>query len=131
MHKQQHHNDKTQMRHSVSERELQFHEISIAKLLRIAVEDKSIISLGPGEPDFAMSPVLQKHLGTLKKYNHYSPPGGRHELKEVIARKLRKDNKIMASAENIVVTCGSQEALSISIASTCRATENILIPEPS
>src|SRR3989338_3070427 len=131
MHKQQHHNDKTQMRHSVSERELQFHEISIAKLLKIAVEDKKIISLGPGEPDFAMSSVLQKHLGALKKYNHYSPPGGRHELKEAIAKKLRKENKIKCGPENIVVTCGSQEALTIAIAATCDATENILIPEPS
>src|SRR3989338_4841849 len=126
-----HHADNTQMRHSVSERELQFHDISIAKLLRIAVEDKSIISLGPGEPDFAMSPVLQKHLGTLKKYNHYSPPGGRHELKEAIAKKLFRENKIKCAPENIVVTCGSQEALTIGIAATCDATENILIPEPS
>lgn len=132
MHKANHKRHHSEKRHHlVSERELQFHEISIAKLLRIAVEDKSIISLGPGEPDFLMSPVLQKHLGTLKKYNHYSPPGGRKELRQAIAKKLRRENKIPASEENIVVTCGSQEALTIGIAATCDATENILIPEPS
>jgi len=78
-----------------------------------------------------MAPVLQRELGKLKKYNHYSPPGGRHELKEAIARKLRKENKIKSDAENIVVTCGSQEALTIAIAVLCDVTEEIIIPEPS
>ncbi|MBI4163118.1 MAG: pyridoxal phosphate-dependent aminotransferase [Candidatus Aenigmarchaeota archaeon] len=120
-----------QHRTHISERELQLHDVSISKLLKIAVEDKHIISLGPGEPDFLMSPVLQKELGKLKKYNHYSPPGGRHELKEAIAKKLRTENKINCNAENIVVTCGSQEALTIATAVLCDVTEEIIIPEPS
>ncbi len=115
----------------ISERELQLHDVSISKLLKIAVEDKRIISLGPGEPDFLMSPVLQRELGKLKKFNHYSPPGGRHELKEAIARKLKRENKIKCNPENIVVTCGSQEALMIGVAVLCDVTEEIIIPEPS
>jgi aspartate/methionine/tyrosine aminotransferase len=44
----------------ISIRDWQLPDAVIGKLLRIAVEDKSIISLGPGEPDFAtMKPIIR------------------------------------------------------------------------
>ena len=40
------------LRSIISEREKEPPDIVIGKLLKMAVEDKSVISLGPGEPDF-------------------------------------------------------------------------------
>jgi aminotransferase len=116
----------------ISERERQMPEQEIGKLLQVAVERKDVISLGPGEPDFpAPAPIV----ALTKKYanvaNHYSPPGGTRELREAIARKLTKENKVDTAPENVVVTCGSQEALLIAAACTLDPSEQVLIPNPS
>ena len=67
---------------------------TIGELIKIMEESKGIISLGPGEPDFD-SPrnVVSVACKRLKEgYTHYSPPGGRSELKEAVVKKLKKDN---------------------------------------
>ena len=89
----------------ISEREIQLPEAVIAKLLRLAAEDERVISLGPGEPDFsAPKPIIELTKKYADKCNHYSPPGGRHELKEAIVKKLKKENKIDAHSSNVIVT---------------------------
>ncbi len=116
----------------IAEREIQLPEAVIGKLLKIAAEDKSILSLGPGEPDFpAPKPIVDFTKEFADKCNHYSPPGGRHELKEAIIKKLKKENRIDASPSNIIVTCGSQEALLLATACTLDVGEEIIIPNPS
>lgn len=116
----------------ISEREIELPEAVIGKLLKVAAEDKSVISLGPGEPDFpAPQPIVDFTKQFADKCNHYSPPGGRKELKEAIVKKLKKENGITAHPDNIVVTCGSQEALLLATACTCDVSEQIIIPNPS
>ena len=116
----------------LSERELELPDAVIAKLIKMAVEDRSIISLGPGEPDMnTFKPIIKYTKRFAKKCNHYSPPGGRLELKEGIIKKLKKDNKINAGVENIIVTSGSQEALLLAAACSCDVSEEIIVPSPS
>jgi aminotransferase len=116
----------------LSERERQLPEHEIAKLLQVAVERKDVISLGPGEPDFpAPPPIVQLTKKYANQCNHYSPPGGIRELREALAKKLKKDNNIDTSPENIVVTTGSQEALLLAIACTLDVSEQVILPDPS
>jgi aminotransferase len=116
----------------ISDREKDLPDAVIGKMLKIAVEDKSIISLAPGEPDFGLPKPLVNHIPKLaNKSNHYSPPGGLKELREAIAKKLRKDNKIKTSPENIIVTCGSTEAILLATACNLDVNDRILIPDPS
>ena len=116
----------------ISERERQLPEQEIGKLLRIAVERKDVISLGPGEPDFpAPQPIVQLTKKYANQCNHYSPPGGLKELREALARKLKKENRIDTDPENIVVTTGSQEALLIATACALDVSEQVILPDPS
>ncbi|MBT4135017.1 pyridoxal phosphate-dependent aminotransferase [Candidatus Woesearchaeota archaeon] len=118
----------------ISAREQHMKHGVIGKLLGVAVEDKSVISLGPGEPDFSTpQPILNYGARLLAsgRSTHYSPPSGRKELKEAIIQKLRRDNKIRARPENIIVTSGSQEALMMSLITTMDPHENIILPSPS
>lgn len=116
----------------ISEREYDLPNAVIGKLMKAAVEDKSVISLGPGEPDFDLAEPLvesvKKHAATS---NHYSPPGGIVELREALVKKLKKDNKIEAHPDNITVTNGSQEALLLATACTLDVSEQVIIPNPS
>ncbi len=117
--------------HNVSERELQMPPAVIEKLIKYVSERKDIISLGPGEPDFpAPRPLVEHSRKIAGMCNHYSPPGGRKELKDAIIKKLRKDNGIKCSEDEVVVTAGSQEALLLAIAATHDATEHLIVPDP-
>ncbi|MBD3361983.1 aminotransferase class I/II-fold pyridoxal phosphate-dependent enzyme [Candidatus Woesearchaeota archaeon] len=116
----------------LSEREEELPDLEIGKLLQIAVERPEIISLGPGEPDFPAAKEIVTHTKKIAdKVNHYSPPGGRKELKEAISKKLLKENKVEAHPSQIVVTCGSQEALLLATACTLDVSEHIILPNPS
>ncbi|MBI4014680.1 MAG: pyridoxal phosphate-dependent aminotransferase [Candidatus Aenigmarchaeota archaeon] len=116
----------------ISEREEELPEAMIAKLIKVASEDKSVVSLGAGEPDFPAPPAVVAYARKMIiKANHYSPPAGRKDLREAIARKAASENGIKCSPEQVVVTNGSQEALMLAAASTLDATEQVIIPSPA
>lgn len=116
----------------LSEREVELPDAVISKLIKLSAEDKSVTSLGPGEPDMpAPKPIVDFTKYFADKCNHYSPPGGRKELKEAILKKLKKENGITAHSDNVIVTCGSQEALLLATACSCDVSEQIIIPSPS
>ncbi len=116
----------------ISEREEELPGAVIGKLLKIAAEDKKIASLGPGEPDFSLPKPLVNYIPKLKnKVNHYSPPAGRTELRQALAKKVRKENKIKAAPENIIVTAGSQEALMLASMCTLDVSDQVILPTPA
>jgi aminotransferase len=119
-------------RNLISERETELPVMTIGRLLHIAEEDKSVISLGPGEPDSsAPKNIIRAAKKALDKgFTHYSPAGGRADLKEAIIRKLKKDNHIHARPENIVVTTGSTEAIILGLMCTIDPGEGVMVPDP-
>jgi len=118
--------------HEISERYTRLPSSNFAKILKMAVEDKDVISLGPGEPDFTTPEHIRNAaiMAIDKGFTHYSPPGGRTKTREAIAKKLKKDNKIKVSPEEIMVTCGSQEALFLATQSLIDPGEKMLVPNP-
>lgn len=116
----------------VSEREKKLPVSVMPDLLKIAEEDRSVISLGPGEPDFD-SPeniISFAKKGLDQGYTHYSPTGGRTELKELIVKKLRKENRVSVGEDQVIVTCGSTEAILLSLLCTVDAGDGVLLPDP-
>ncbi len=116
----------------ISERMRELPEASIVKLLKIAEESKEIISLGPGEPDFVPDKkIIKAACEKLRQgYTHYSPAQGREELLKELAKKLKRENKIDVSETEIIVTCGSQEAIFLAFAALIDPGESALIPDP-
>jgi len=118
--------------HGISERFFELPSSEFTEIMRTAGEEKDVISLGPGEPDF----TTPKHIIQFAKkkldegYTHYSPPQGRLDLREAIAKKLKKDNKIDVTPDNIIVTCGSQEALFLATLALVDPGEKIIVPNP-
>jgi len=94
---------------------------------------EKLIHFELGEPDFA----TPKHVNDAAKraldegYTHYTLNAGLLELREAIAEKLKKDNKIEADPlTQICVTVGSQEAAFLVIMCTIEQGDEVLIPEP-
>jgi aminotransferase len=104
----------------------------IEESLRIIEEHPEIISLGAGEPDFPSPPNIIKSAKKAldKGFTHYSPPQGRIELREALAKKLKKENKIDASPEEIIITSGSKEALLLCMLSLTDQGDEIIVPDP-
>ncbi|MEE9323320.1 MAG: pyridoxal phosphate-dependent aminotransferase [Candidatus Aenigmarchaeota archaeon] len=120
------------VRRVISEREECLPVSTIGELIKIMEEKGGIISLGPGEPDFD-SPrnVINFACKKLKEgYTHYSPPGGRTEFKEAVARKLKRENGIDVSPANIIATTGSTEAIMLGLMCTIDPGEGVIIPDP-
>ena|SRR3989338_5845376 len=116
----------------ISEREAQLPDAVIGKLLKIAVEDKDVLSLGVGEPDFITpKPILDYASRVIKKSTHYAPIQGIKELREAISKKLRRENGINADPDNIIVTVGSQEAMFSSLMCSLDPGEEVIVPNPS
>ena len=105
---------------------------TIGKFLKIAVEDKSVISLGPGEPDFMTpAPILNYAKKMIDKNTHYSPVAGRSETKKAFANYLKKNNKIKVDPEKeVMITAGSQEGLMLGLMCVVDPGEEVLIPDP-
>ncbi len=76
-------------------------------------EGIDIIGFTLGEPDFD----TPKHIcdaaadAMYRGETHYAPSAGVPELKNAIAEKLRTDNKLEATASDIIVTPGAKQAI--------------------
>jgi aminotransferase len=108
-------------------------ESKIAESLKILEQDPSVISLGAGEPDFPTPKhIVAAACKMLRKgYTHYSPLQGKKELREAVVKKLRKDNKIDADPEEVIVTCGSKEAIFLSMMTFLDPGDEAVVPDPS
>jgi aminotransferase len=117
----------------ISERERELPLSTMAKLIKIAEERKDVISLGPGEPDFDSPEHIVKaaRRSLAKGYTHYSPPVGREDLRELIARKLKKENRIDVGIEQIIVTTGSTEGILMSLMCTIDPGEGVMLTDPA
>jgi len=115
----------------LSERELQLPTLEFPEIFQRVINDKSVISLGPGEPDFITpKPLLEYTKKIVHKGTHYSDPQGMLELREAIVKKVKRENKIKTSPENVLVTCGSQEALFSALLTTLDPTEQVIVSSP-
>ena len=115
----------------VAEREEELPVSTIGKFIKIAEEGKGIISLGAGELDFEPGrAVLRAAKKGVEKGSHYSAPQGRADLREALARKLRKENKIKTNPEGIIVTNGATEGIFLTLLCTMDLGEGVMIPDP-
>lgn len=92
-------------------------ESETLKMARMARELKAqghdVISLSLGEPDFD----TPEHIKAAAKqalddgYTHYTPVAGLPELTEVISLKFKRDNDLLYSPAQIVVSNGAKQSI--------------------
>jgi len=92
-----------------------------------------VISLGAGEPDFTTPQhIIEAGIEALRRgYTHYTGNLGDPDLRNAIAEKLRSDNRLYYSPDEILVTMGSSEALSIVLQAIVDPGSEVLLPDPS
>jgi len=105
----------------------------IRRFFELASKEKDIVTLGVGEPDFDTPySVKDKGLEAIElNYTHYTSNSGLLELREKISEKLKKENDVGVSPEEILITSGSSEGLDIALRAILEEGNEVLIPDPA
>ena len=91
-----------------------------------------IIGLHVGEPSFPTPEHVRAgaHAALDRGETRYSPNPGIPPLRAAIAAKVGARNGISAAAEQVVVSAGGMQALSVALSATVTAGDEVLIPDP-
>ena len=109
-----------------------FQESVIREMTRKAIENNAI-NLSQGMPDFSPPDELIAGIkeGVNKDVHQYTVTYGRADLREKIAEKLKKYNKITIDPyEELTITCGASEAIAASLFAVTNPGDQIIIFEP-
>ena len=107
---------------------------AIRELFDLAAGRSDVISLGIGQPDFQTpEPAILGNIEALKKgITTYAPTRGIPELLQLIENKLRKNNNINANwKDNIIVTNGGSQAITLSYAAIFNPGDELIISSPN
>ena len=95
-------------------------------------EGVDVINLSVGEPDFDtpdhVKAAAKKAID--ENYSHYSPVPGFLRLRQAIVNKLRRDNELEYTPEQIVVSNGAKQSIANVIMSIVDKGEEVIIPSP-
>ncbi len=104
----------------------------VRKMFEMASQMKKPIDLSVGLPDFDVpEEVKNAAIEAIKKgFNKYTPTTGLRELKERILKKLKEENKIPSSIDQIIVTSAGSGALSIILTTLIESGDEVIIFDP-
>jgi len=96
-------------------------------------EGKDIISFSLGEPDFKTPQriIEAAKLSLNRGETHYTQSKGILELREAIAEKLKVDNKLSATSDDIIVTPGAKQAIFEAICTLLNEGDEVLLFDPA
>lgn len=103
-----------------------------AKAKELKRQGKSIISLSAGEPDFnTPEHVCEAAIQAIKDGFHgYTMNTGTPELREAIAKKLKRDNDLDFESSQIICSNGAKQSLGFSMLALLDPGDEIIIPAP-
>lgn len=104
----------------------------IREIMDIAAQMPNVVHLEVGEPDFATPPHIVEAAARAgyEGFTKYTPSLGYATLRDAITEKLLAENRIAASADDIVVTTGAVTALFEAIIALVEPGDVVLLPDP-
>ncbi len=121
----------------VSARIASIHESTTLKISatakKLTASGLDIIDMGVGEPDFdTPKHIVEAGCNSIRMgETHYAPTGGIPELRQAIAEKLSRENRIHSTAEDVIVTPGAKMAVFAAIQALLQEGEECLLIGPS
>ena len=109
---------------------------SILQMLQ-AIGDRRVVQLGSADPGFHCLPTrsLDRLSGAIARRsqygsNIYDPPPGCRELRVQVARRSIEAGCDL-SPDQIITTCGAQEALGLCLRAVCRPGDVVALESPT
>lgn len=103
-----------------------------AKAKAMKAKGQDVIAFTAGEPDFDTPDFIKKAaINAIDDgFTKYTAVGGIDELKAAIIQKLKRDNQLDYTAEQILVSCGGKHALYNAAQALLEAGDEVIIPAP-
>jgi aspartate aminotransferase len=101
-----------------------------AKTLR--AQGRNVIDFGLGEPDFITPTniIRAAEHAMMEGFTKYTPPRGLLELRQAIVEKLKRENNLDYTPDQVVVSCGAKQALYNLTMVLTNPGDEVIIPGP-
>ncbi|MAZ55277.1 MAG: aspartate aminotransferase [Flavobacteriales bacterium] len=102
------------------------------KSRELKAQGHNIIALSLGEPDFDTPNFIKNSAKKAidNNYSHYTPVAGLVELRQAISKKLKRDNKLEYSPDQIVVSTGAKQSIANICLSLLNSGDEVILPAP-
>ena len=107
--------------------------LKMAKLCReLRAQGFNVIDLSLGEPDFNTPEHIKEAAKKAidENYSHYTPVPGYLELREAICKKLKRDNGLDYTPQQIVASTGAKQSIANTMLAILDEEDEIIIPTP-
>ena len=103
-----------------------------AKAAELKAAGQDVIALSAGEPDFNTPDHIVKaaEKAMAEGKTRYAPPAGIIELRKAVCDKLKRDNNLTYTPDQISVGCGGKQTIFNAFASTLNPGDEVIIPAP-
>ncbi|HMM69423.1 MAG TPA: pyridoxal phosphate-dependent aminotransferase [Gudongella oleilytica] len=103
----------------------------IRKMFDLAQKYDDVVKLTVGEPNFDTPQNIKDAAKRAidEGYTHYSPNAGLPELREAIAKEYLKYSRDY-TLENVMITVGGMEAITMCLIATVNLGDEVIIPDP-
>jgi aspartate aminotransferase len=99
---------------------------------RLRAQGRDVVDFGSGEPDFdTPAHIKEAAIRALQEgFTKYTAPSGIDELKEAIVDKLKRDNALSYTRDQVVVSCGAKHSLHNLAQVLFDPGDEVLLPSP-
>ena len=103
-----------------------------ARAKELKAQGVDVVSFGAGEPDFDTPDFIKDSAVEAMKAGHtgYTAAAGVIELRAAIADKLRKENGLNYSPEQVIVTIGAKHAVYEAMQAVLDPGDEVIMPAP-
>lgn len=104
----------------------------IAKVAELKRQGKDIISLNVGEPDFGTPDYIKVAgmKGIADNFTKYTPGNGILELRQAIVKKLKEDNGLDYTVNEVTTAVGAKQAIASAMMVIVGPGDEVLLPIP-
>nr|E9L7A5.1 RecName: Full=Bifunctional aspartate aminotransferase and glutamate/aspartate-prephenate aminotransferase; Short=PhPPA-AT; Flags: Precursor [Petunia x hybrida]ADM67557.1 prephenate aminotransferase [Petunia x hybrida] len=91
-----------------------------------------VIRLAAGEPDFdTPAPIVEAGINAIREgHTRYTPNAGTMELRSAISHKLKEENGLSYTPDQILVSNGAKQSIIQAVLAVCSPGDEVLIPAP-
>ncbi|KAF5737971.1 Aspartate aminotransferase isoform 1 [Tripterygium wilfordii] len=91
-----------------------------------------VIRLAAGEPDFdTPTPIAEAGINAIREgYTRYTPNAGTQELRSAICHKLKEENGLTYTPDQILVSNGAKQSILQALLAVCSPGDEVIIPAP-
>ncbi|KAG2716577.1 hypothetical protein I3760_03G132800 [Carya illinoinensis] len=98
----------------------------------LALAGVPVIRLAAGEPDFdTPAPIAEAGINAIREgYTRYTPNAGNLDLRQAICHKLKEENGISYTPDQILVSNGAKQSIVQAVLAVCSPGDEVIIPAP-